>query len=476
MPDEGKNRKQTSVRRPGESGRNAAPGREERYKGAVADDFDFGDDYGDSHDSSQAAASRTKNTTSQNANGSVHSSGKLPAGSGIRRPGKEKKARYEEKKNKKTERERLREQSYQNMKKSRFSRSGNAALFVVFFVILLSIAVFSAFLSYTYLVDRYENPITADSIVLDNETKVAFKIERGAQTEEIAEALKTQGLIRNKFIFRLLSKFNGYDGTYTSGVHYLSEGLTYDEVMVILSDEPETVTVTFPEGFTTIQIAERLESSGVVSKAAFLEAVNTIDLSSYSFVPQEKGNRDYRLDGFLFPDTYNFEIDSSCESVIYKMLNRFSDIFKPEYYERAERLGLSISDVVTIASLVEKEAKVSSEREIIARVYYNRLFSENLRLMQCDATVQYLVRRNTGETPATITSAMLAIDDPYNTYLYEGLTPGPICSPSSAAIRAVIEMNPHDYYYYVLKKDGNGAHVFSRTLEEHNAAVQENLR
>lgn len=474
----GPSQKRNSVRKPGEGSRRTEPGRD-RYRGAVEDDFGFYEEdsraygaYGDEPHPSREAAPRS--ATGSSARHPSERAELPPAGSGIRRPGGAQKAAYEAKRREKDERERRREQSYRNMRKSRFSRSGNAALIIVLLVVLLSIGVFSAFLSYTYLVDRYENPITAESVLLDEATTIPFKIERGAQTEEIADALKEQGIIRNRFLFRLLSKFNGYDGTWTSGVHYISGGLTYDEVMVILSAEPETVTVTFPEGFTTIQIAERLDSSGVVKKEAFLEAVNSIDLSSYSFVPQEKGARDYRLDGFLFPDTYNFEIDSSCETVIYKMLNRFNDIFKPEYYERAGRLGLSVSDVVTIASLVEKEAKVSSERELIARVYYNRLQSENLRMLQCDATVQYFVRRRTGETPTVITAEMLAIDDPYNTYLYEGLTPGPICSPSSASIRAVIEMNPHDYYYYVLKKDGNGTHVFSRTLEEHNAAVEAN--
>ncbi len=397
--------------------------------------------------------------------------------SGIRRPGasaEKLKMQADIKQARRVEQEALREKSYRNMKKSRFARGGSAAMLFLFVIVLIAVGVFSAFLSYTYLVDKYENPITVDSIYIDDDTKVSFKIEKGAQSKEIVDDLKEAGLIKNKLIFKLLSKFNGYDGMYKSGVHYLCEGLTYDEVMVILADDPETVTVMFPEGFTTLQMAERLDANGVVGKDVFLDAVNNIDLSSYAFVPQEKGERDYRLDGFLFPDTYEFEIDSTAETVIYKMLNRFSDIYKPEYYERAEKLGLTINDVVTIASFVEKECKISSERELIARVYYNRLISEHLPFMECDATIKYFVKRNTGENPDQITAEMLEIDDKYNTYLYPGLTPGAICNPGGDSIQAVIEMNAHDYYYYVLKKGGGGVHVFSKTLEEHNAAVAEN--
>lgn len=395
---------------------------------------------------------------------------------GIRRPGAVNAAarkQAEEKHNKKVEQEALKEKSYKNMKNSRFSRGGSAALFFLFAIVLAAVCIFSAFLSYTYLVDKYENPITADSIYIDEETMVEFKVEKGARTENIADALKELNLIKNKLVFKLLSKFNGYDNLYKSGVHYLCEGLTYDEIMVILSDEPITVTVMFPEGFTTVQIAERLEANGVVSKEEFLEAVDTIDLSSYSFLPQDKGDRDYRLDGFLFPDTYNFEIDSNPDTVIYKMLNRFSDKFKPEYYERAEKLGLTVEEVVTIASYVEKECKVSSEREIIARVYYNRLKSDSFTTLDSKATLQYVLKRNTGETVDVITDELKSIDDKYNTYLYEGLTPGPICSPSEASIAAVIEMNPHNYYYFTLEL-GGGKHIFSETKEQHEQAVREN--
>ncbi|MBO5417757.1 MAG: endolytic transglycosylase MltG [Clostridia bacterium] len=403
--------------------------------------------------------------------------------SGIRKPGQRTnpvnktepaKSDLQRRKELKTKKAAQKEKSYRNMKKSRFSRGSTAAMVFLSGIVLIAIGVFSAFVSYTYLVDKYENPITADSIEIDEATAVEFKIEKGSRTESIADELKEQGLIKNKFIFKMLSKFNGYDDLYKSGVHILCKDLTYDEIMVLLADEPLTVSVMFPEGFTTIQIAERLEANDIVGKEEFLEAVDNIDLSSYSFVPQEKGEMDYRLDGYLFPDTYKFEIDSNPETVIYKMLNRFSDVFKPEYYERAEKQGLTVNQVVTIASYVEKECKVGTERETIARLFYNRMHSETVPFMECPSTLQYIVKRNTGESVSEITEEMKFMKDRYNTFMYEGLTPGAICSPGQASIKAVIEMNEHDYLYYTLKKDGNGTHVFSVTAEEHDAAVKEN--
>ncbi len=355
----------------------------------------------------------------------------------------------------------------------KFSTHGTAAIIIVIVFLFLAVATFSAFLSYQYLVDRYSNPVIIDELDITEENRIEFRVEKGANTEAIAEKLKEMGFIENKFVYKLMSKFNGYDGEYKSGVHYLREGLNIDEIMTVLTDEPETVKVTFPEGFTTLQIAERLDAANVCKKDDFLSALNTLDYSSYRFMPTEKGDMDYIVDGYLFPDTYLFELHSSVETVVYKMLNRFNDVFLPEYYTRLDKAGLTVQQAVIIASFVEKEAKVSSERETIARVYYNRLNSDDLKLMQCDATVLYFLRRN-GENVTVITPEDVEKDDLYNTYVYEGLTPGAICSPSEASIKAVVTMNPHNFYYYVLKKDGGGVHVFSETLEEHKAAVAEN--
>ncbi len=412
--------------------------------------------------------------------------GELKPTNGIRKPGASRKPAPapKKKKDKVEKKETIQKKSTSSFQKQpkikknysdgRFSRKKKVPLVLLSVAGLLVVIMFASLLSYTYLVDRYENPITVESIEIDEATKVTFKISKGANSSDVAKALKKADLISSVWMYKLLSNFNGYDSKYTAGTHYLSKGLNYDEIMVILSSEPETVKVTFPEGFTTVQIAERLEANGVVSKKAFLEAVNEIELKSYSFISNFDKNRDYRLEGYLFPDTYEFDIESDVENVIYKMLNRFNEKYLPEYYTRAEEIGLSMDQVVVLASLVEREAKLSKERDIIAGVYMNRLLSDEFDFLQCDATVQYAYKKEHGETADVITAEILAMDDLYNTYLYAGLPPGPICSPSISAIEAVLYYEEHDYYYYVVSKDNPRSHIFSKTFEEHEAAVEAN--
>ena len=145
---------------------------------------------------------------------------------------------------------------------TRIKNTGSTPKVLIIILLLIGIVFFSSFVSYTYLVDKYNNPISLDSIVIDTETAVSFKIEKGASTSDIAKSLKEQDLITNASIYRFLSKFNGYDGNYKAGTYTLCPGLNYEEIMVILTSNPESVKITIPEGFTTKQIANRLEANG----------------------------------------------------------------------------------------------------------------------------------------------------------------------------------------------------------------------
>ena len=353
--------------------------------------------------------------------------------------------------------------------KKKLKNRSNLPYLLLFVVFCVCVVFFSSFLSYTYLVDKYNNPTSIESIYIDPETEVKFKIERGATTKDIANNLKEMGLIRNTEVYRFLSKFNGYDGRYKAGTYTLSKGLSYDEIMIILTSYPESVKVTFPEGFTTEQIAQRLQANGVCSADEFLKAVQTIDLSSYPFIPDANG-RDYRLDGYLFPDTYEFDVDANVNSVIYKMLNRFNEVFKPAYYDMAGNLGYTVDDIIKLASIIEKEVKVPSERITVSGVFHNRLKSSDpdMAYLQSCATVRYAYKKIYNETlDGDITEEHEKIQDPYNTYVAKGLPPGPICNPGLASIEAALKPEQHDYYYFVLRKDGSGGHIFSRTYEEH---------
>ena len=352
---------------------------------------------------------------------------------------------------------------------SRIQNKSSTPKILILLIVLIAIVFVSSFVSYTYLVDKYNNPISLDSIIIDPSTSLSFKIEKGAGTSDIAKNLKEQDLIESETIYRFLSKFNGYDGNYKAGTYTLCQGLNYEEIMVILTSNPESVKITIPEGFTTRQIANRLEANGVCTAKDFLAAVDSQDVTSYPFITNHE-NRDFRLDGYLFPDTYEFDIDASPDTIIYKMLNRFNEIYKPDYYTRAEEIGLTQDQVIILASMVEKEARLASERPMIAGVFINRLHSAYLTKMQSCATIRYAYTKLYGTTLETVTAENTTIDDLYNTYKYEGLPPGPICNPGQDAIEAVLNYSHHNYYYFVARTDGSNGHIFSETYEQHVAA------
>lgn len=358
-----------------------------------------------------------------------------------------------------------------NGKATKMNKRYKVPLTIIFILFLVVIIFMSSFLSYTYLVDKYANPISVESIELDEDTSVKFRIDKGMSTKEIAEQLYNLGLIKNKTIYRFLSKFNGFDGQYKVGTYTLSDGLSYDEVMVLLAGDPETVKVTFPEGFTTEQIAARLEANNVVTAEEFLDAVEKVNISSYPFLSEVAGaSRDHRLDGYLFPDTYEFDVKANVDDVIYKMLNRFNELYLPAYYVKSEEIGLTTDQVITLASIVEREAKLQSERPVIAGVFMNRLNSEDasLKKLQSCATIRYVYKKLYNEDVINITEEHEKVEDLYNTYLHDGLTPGPICSPGLQSIKAVLNYEKNDYYFFVLNaKDGVGSHIFSKTYQEH---------
>ena len=359
------------------------------------------------------------------------------------------------------------------MKKNKKLRKTMVVIFVA--VMLISIAVVCATISYDYVMKNYLAASTQQEIVIDESKAVEFVIERGANTSQIAAKLKEQNLIKNEMVFKLLSKINGYDGTYRSGTHIVSSDLSYDEMMRVLSSNPVTRKVTIPEGKTFIQIVDILYSNKIIKdKAKFIETANTADFD-YDFL---KGlpERKYRLEGYLFPDTYEYDYNASDREIITKMLDNFDKKFKEQYREMIKDLPveMDIDKVVIMASIIEREAKDPDDRHIIAGVLYNRLKSKDasLRKLQVDATIQYILLNRTGSYKERVLYEDLEIDDPYNTYLNEGLPPGPICCPGEASIKAAVNPDETPYYYYVAKGDGTGGHAFAKTFKEHQANIK----
>ena len=298
---------------------------------------------------------------------------------------------------------------------------------------------------------------------------VRFNIPYGAGTIMIADGLYDAGVIKSKLAFRIVSKIYGYDGKYQAGMHVLSRDYSYAQIMNVLTSKSSSTKVTVPEGYTYGQILDLLVSRGIVNEQDFVRTVNEENFD-YRFLEGLKG-KDNWLEGYLFPDTYEFLQEESSKEIVDKFLRNFDDKFEDEYYIRAKQLNMSVSDIVILASIVEKEAKLPEERKKIAGVFYNRLNSDrkDMKKLQSCATIQYILLSKNGTTKENLTNKDLGIDSPYNTYLNEGLPPGPICSPGKAAIEAVLYPEKSDYYFFVAR--GDGGHIFSRTYEEHINAI-----
>jgi UPF0755 protein len=282
----------------------------------------------------------------------------------------------------------------------------------------------------------------------------------GAGAAQIAGILKREGLIRSEFTFRLAVHRHGLAGKLRAGHYELSPAMSPREIAGRLAEgRVATVKVTIPEGFTAAQAARKVDEAGLCSADAFLApAVIEKIRDGNPFVTND------RLEGYLFPDTYIVELGSKPEQIVQQMVDNFHQqvIVGMERDLRASRYPLE--EVVTIASMIEREARVPEDRALIASVICNRL-ARDMRL-QIDATVIYAL----GEHRERLTYEDLKVDSPFNTYRYKGLPLHPICSPGGASLRAALRPAKTDYLYYVAKPDGS--HVFTGTYEEHQRAIR----
>lgn len=339
----------------------------------------------------------------------------------------------------------------------------------ILILILICIIVFmtSALYGYRYIVEG----IVQSEKVLTEQDGFVFTIPSGSRTTDIANKLKDEGFIKNTFIYRIMSKFLGFDNAYKAGKFIITKDMNYYALMVRLSGEPlknPTVDIMIPEGKTLLETAEILESQGYIDKGKFLNIASKT-LSQYQFLEglEATESRKYPLEGYLYPDTYKMDEGWTEEDLIKRMLDEFNRVFTQEYYDRAKELGMTVDEVVTLASLIEMEALYPADFKKISSVFHNRLKSEDLQLLQSDATVQYA---RVYEGLGRITSVLekdLQIDHPYNTYIHKGLPPGPICSPRKDAIEAALYPEKTDYYYFFAAPDGTN--IYNKTYEKHLA-------
>ncbi len=299
--------------------------------------------------------------------------------------------------------------------------------------------------------------------------EVVFTIEPGTSSMQIAIILEEQGMIRNALIFSNYLKFKNLGSRFQAGTYAMSPGLDIQQVIQRLNEgdvvAAATLRFTVPEGFTIRQTIELLSQEGY-SKAE-LESL-LLDPTRFSMtragdIPEGVIYKE-RLEGYLFPETYEMPKDAKAEQVIERMiveLDRKLQQLPQDWEKQLVKHGISFHDMLTIASLIEREVVAMHERPIVSGVIYNRL--KKKMHLQIDASVQYAL-----DAPkARLFEKDLQIESPYNTYLHPGLPPGPIASPGLESIRAALYPQPTDHLFYVTKKDGTGEHFFAKTYGEH---------
>ncbi len=288
---------------------------------------------------------------------------------------------------------------------------------------------------------------------------VVVVIPAGADAARVAELLHRHGVLRSPWVFRLWARWRGLEGRIQAGEYRFSPTEGVEAILQRLAaGDVVRHRVTFPEGLTAEEVARRLEEHGVVDAQAFLAEVARADRY---WIPEMEGNTTGRVEGYLFPDTYQFPGGYPPDRVVAAMLERFREATAP-LWAQPRPLGLTPHAVVTVASLVEREARHDFERPRIAGVLYNRL--RRGMPLQVDATVLYALGRH----KERVLYHDLEVDSPYNTYRRAGLPPGPIANPGLASLQAALKPEAHDYLYYVARPDGT--HVFTRTLQEHERA------
>jgi UPF0755 protein len=283
-------------------------------------------------------------------------------------------------------------------------------------------------------------------------------VKEGLSLKEVAGELERKKVITSKTLFEIWAELLGYSRKIKAGEYELGSHMAPKRILEkLIKGEVITYPVTVPEGFTAAQIAELLDEGGLIHKEKFLSMINDPPLVKHHGISAPS------LEGYLYPETYHFARGISARSTIDAMVGRFWRVVNP-LKERVDRVGMNLQDVVTLASIVEKETGLAEERPTIASVFLNRL-KKGMRL-ESDPTVIYGIKDFDGN----LTRKDLKEATPYNTYIIRGLPPGPIANPGLEAIRAVLYPANTDYLYFVSKNDGS--HHFSKTLPEHKKAVQ----
>ena len=316
----------------------------------------------------------------------------------------------------------------------------------------------------------------ADVLAFGREDKVVTVTVYEADTmEDIIDKLHAGGLIRYKSLFSLYANISDAEEDIKPGIYDLNTRYDYHALVNFMSPRSsrEVIKLTIPEGYTCRQIFALLEENRICTAVDAAAYAAKGELSEYWFLENVERGAENCLEGYLFPDTYEFYKNSTPKEAIERMLDNFDYRFNEEMIEKIDAINkkfhaeYGVREIVIIASLIEKESAAPGESPMISGVIYNRLFDwgSNPPLLNIDASIVYAQEGNNARIDTSL-------DSPYNTYLYEGLTPGPIANPGLASLKAALNPESHNYYYYVLNPS-TGMHQFSTTYQEHQSYVRE---
>ena len=314
--------------------------------------------------------------------------------------------------------------------------------------------------------------------LVKDDVEVEITIADGITVKEAAQLFYENGIIKYPGVFELFASLKDVDPEkFVAGTYKVSPTMNYERLckVFIPKKEREIVRLTIPEGSNVMDIIKIFTDKGIGTREGFIKAINEFDYSEYfDFIDEvyaaDTADRIYRLEGYLYPDTYDFYSDAKESQIIYKLLENFDSKFSEQMKKDAAEAGYTMDQIITIASIVQKEAYYYEDLDQIASVFFNRLAKKTTYpKLESDATTVYAIELATGTRPEKLGDAELAFNSPYNTRVYNGLTPGAICSPGYDAIMCTIYPASTSYYYFVADKDGHN--IYSRTYEEHKKAV-----
>lgn len=317
--------------------------------------------------------------------------------------------------------------------------------------ILIGICLAMAIIISTYTISCLNDVFAVNR---DSETVVTINIPTEANTKTVLKILQQNGLIKHRHFCKVVAKVMDFkDDNYLTGVYYVTASMGVEKMLTTFKSPTttgETVTLTFPEGFTVDQIMQKLEKYEVCTAAVLYKTMQEVDFSNeFSFIASmdDKEARYRMLEGYLYPDTYEFYVGESPSSVLRKFLNNFNKKWTDEYAAQAEKLGMSVDDIITLASIIQKEAYGAEQSPAVSSVLHNRLNKSGLYpSLQCDSTEEYIneyIKANTKDA-----SQFSKLLDRYSSYKCVGLPVGPICNPGNDAIEAALFPDKSDYYFF----------------------------